>query len=156
VITGLQPDATKGVDMRTAIADLQDALEGLASERLQRLVDRLEHDPGIAVTVGSWLPHCPMVLAGFDPARGEPDCPEQQFAAVWDRFAAPRPRRRWRALVWPAPQHARRADVQFLLRAASATLATRAGALTSAQARRAEQRRISRWQARARRPRSRS
>jgi hypothetical protein len=142
--------------MRTAIDDLQDALDGLASDRLQRLVDRLEHEPGIAVTVGSWLPQCPMVLAGFDPARGEPDCPEQQFAATWDRFAAPKPRQRWRAVVWPAPQRARRADVQFLLRAASATLAGRASTLTPVQSRRAEQRRITRWQARARRPRSRS
>jgi len=45
------------------IDDLQTALEQLSSERPQRL----EGDAAVKVAVGASRPHCPMVLAGFDP-----------------------------------------------------------------------------------------
>ena len=40
------------------IDDLQTALEGLSTQRLQRLVDRLAQDPDTKVTVGAWRPRC--------------------------------------------------------------------------------------------------
>lgn len=107
--------------------DLRRALEGLTSERLQCLVDRLEYDPDIKVTVGAWRPQCPMVLAGFYPLRCSLNAPETRFAAVWDNFARSE-RQRWR---WPIRLRlsygsvARREDVKVLLRTANAVLAAR-------------------------------
>ncbi|HEY1775465.1 MAG TPA: hypothetical protein VGG41_04830 [Solirubrobacteraceae bacterium] len=103
---------------------LRSALAQLPVERLQRLVDALERDPDVALTVGSWRPQCPMVLAGFDPDNAAADAPERVFAAAWDAFATAEPRRR-RRLPWCSTRVARRADVQCLLRCANATLAAR-------------------------------
>ena len=105
------------------IRDLQSALDGLPTERLERLVDRLEADPDIKVTVGAWRPQCPMVLAGFDPSHTDPDNPEYRFATVWDRFATPA---RWWMPLRLTGRPACRADVQLLLRRASEVLAHRA------------------------------
>lgn len=109
--------------MSTAVDQMRVALGELSTERLQRLVDRLERNPDVKVTVGSWHPQCPMVLAGFDPVGAEARCPEQCFAEAWDRFAKTEPGTRWQAILWPAPRSARRSDVQLLLRSASAALA---------------------------------
>jgi hypothetical protein len=109
------------------IEDLQAALEGLSSARIQRLVDRLEQEPDIQVTVKAWRPQCPMVLAGFEPLTEPANAPEQRFAAVWDRFA--RPERRHRLpLPWDiaSTQVACRLDVQRLMHRANAVLAARA------------------------------
>jgi hypothetical protein len=103
--------------------DLHTALEGLSTERLERLVDRLERDPDIEVTVGAWVPECPMVIAGFDPTCSEANQPEHRFAAVWDHFA--RSEQKFRIPLRLAGRPARRADVQLLLRRASAVLAYR-------------------------------
>ena len=105
------------------IDDLQAALDGLSTERLQRLVDHLEREPDIEVSVGTWRPQCPMVLAGFDPQDATSNMPEHWFAAVWDRVAAPDPKRRLRLPF--ARRTARHADVQLLLRGANAVLAHR-------------------------------
>jgi hypothetical protein len=108
------------------IEDLQTALEGLSTARIQRLVDRLEGEPATEVTVKAWRPQCPMVLAGFEPLSEPANAPEQRFAAVWDRFA--RPERRHRLPVpWDiaSPQVACRTDVQRLLHRANAVLAER-------------------------------
>ena len=106
------------------IDDLQTTLEGLSTERLQRLVDGLAQDPDIKVTVGAWRPRCPMVLAGFDPRHADSNLPEHRFAAVWDQFAASEPR--WWIPPPSAGRIATRSDVQLLLRRASAVLAYRA------------------------------
>jgi hypothetical protein len=106
--------------------DLKIALEGLSTERIQRLADRLEREPEIEVTVKAWRPQCPMVLAGFEPLTEPANAPEQRFAAVWDRFA--RPERRHRLpLPWDlaSTQVACRADVQRLLHQANGVLAAR-------------------------------
>jgi hypothetical protein len=106
--------------------DLTTALEGLSTERIQRLVDRLEREPDIKVTVRAWRPQCPMVLAGFEPLTEPANAPEQRFAAVWDRFA--RPERRHRLpLPWDlaSAQVACRTDVQRLLHQANGVLAAR-------------------------------
>ena len=105
------------------VDDLQNALERLSTERLQCLVDRLERDRGIKVTVGAWRPQCPMVLAGFTPKDTDSNLPEHRFAAVWDRFATPEGRS-WLRLPC-AGRAARRSDVQLLLRRANAVLAYR-------------------------------
>ena len=81
----------------TTLDDLQTALEGLSTERLEPLVDRLEQDPDVKVTVGAWLSRCPMVIAGFDPASAQADRPEHRFALVWDHFARSE-RRLWMPL----------------------------------------------------------
>lgn len=105
------------------IDDLQRVLEGLSTERLGRLVDRLEEDPNVKVTVGAWRPSCPMLLAGCDPRTAGANLPEHRFAAVWDQFATTE------AKWWlPLPSRARtaqRSDVQLLLRRANAVLAYR-------------------------------
>jgi hypothetical protein len=111
----------------TPVDYLNDALKGLSTERLNRLVDRLEEAPNLKVTVGSWRPQCPMVLAGFDPTAAAGDAPEHRFAAAWDRFASPSPRPRW-VFLPSRTNAARRADVQFLLRRANAVLAARVAA----------------------------
>jgi hypothetical protein len=103
--------------------DLQTALEGLSTERLERLVDRLERDPDITVTVGAWRPQCPMVIAGFDPVHATANEPEHCFAFVWDHFARPE-QRHWIPLR-SVGGTARRSDVQILLRRANAVLAYR-------------------------------
>lgn len=112
------------------IDDLQAALDDLSTERLQRLVDRLEHEPDIAVSVGTWRPQCPMVLAGFDPQAATSKVPEQWFASVWDRVAAPDPK--WPFRLPFAHRTARRADIQLLVRGANAVLAHRAARQTLA------------------------
>jgi hypothetical protein len=121
------------------IDDLQTALEGLSTERLQRLVDRLVQDPDVRVTVGAWRPGCPMVLAGFDPAHAYSNLPEHRFAAVWDRFASSEPR--WWIPLPSAGRIATRSDVQLLLRRASAVLAYRATRDHSPHTREASRRR---------------
>ena len=105
------------------IDNLQSALEGLSTERLQVLVNRLEQNPDIKVTVGTWRPQCPMVLAGFDPTGAPASLPEHRFAAVWDRFAT---EARWWFPLPSAGRTARRSDVQLLLRQANSVLARRA------------------------------
>ena len=106
------------------IDDLQTALDALSTDRLQRLVDRLEQDPDIKVTVGAWRPRCPMVLAGFEPGDPDSNVPERRFAAVWDQFAASEPK--WWIPLPSAGRTATRSDVQLLLRRACAALACRA------------------------------
>ena len=103
---------------------LRNALAQLPVARLLRLVDALERDPDVQLTVGSWRPQCPMVLAGFDPDNAEADAPERLVAAAWDAFARSEPRRR-RRMPWCSTRVACRGDVQFLLRCANATLAAR-------------------------------
>ena len=105
------------------VDDLQTAVDGLSTERLTRLVDRLERDPDVKVTVGASRLACPMVLAGFNPQRAEADQPEHRFAVVWDQFARSEARS-WIRLRRPR-RTARRADVQLLLRRANAVLAYR-------------------------------
>jgi hypothetical protein len=105
------------------IDDLQSALEQLSTERLRRLVDRLERDPDVKVTVGAWRPRCPMVLAGFDPKTADANLPEHRFAAVWDHFASPEAK--WWFPLPSTGRAARRSDVQLLLRRANAVLAYR-------------------------------
>lgn len=105
------------------VDDLQTALEGLSTDRLQRLVTRLERDPDVKVTVGAWRPRCPMVLAGFDPRTETPNQPEHRFALVWDHFASSEAR--WWIPLPSAGRTARRSDVQLLLRRANAVLAYR-------------------------------
>lgn len=108
--------------------DLQVALDGLTTERVRRLADRLEQDPEIEVTVGAWVPHCPMMLAGFDPGAAPTYTPEQYFEDTWNRFALPAPTPWWCAPVpFRAGRAARRSDVQQLLRAAKRVLDARAG-----------------------------
>jgi len=116
--------------MSTTIRDLKSVLESLSTERIERLVNRLEDDPGALVTVGSWRPQCPMVLAGFEPLNSAPDAPEQRFASVWDEFASTN-RHGWRALLALMGERgrtARRCDVQALLRTANSVLAARQSA----------------------------
>jgi hypothetical protein len=119
----------------TSAEELQQALANLATERIQRLVDRLEAKPEVTCTVGAWRPSCPMVLAGFDPRTASPSSPETRFAAVWDRVAVAR-RERW----WSLPLRrfgpgrvACRADVRLLLRAANGVLAHRAALVPDVQ-----------------------
>jgi hypothetical protein len=104
---------------------LSRALEQLPLERLERLVDALERDPDAQLSVGSWRPQCPMVLAGFDPDHAAADAPERVFAGAWDAFARSEPRRRRRRLAWCTTRVAARHDVQALWRSANATLAAR-------------------------------
>jgi hypothetical protein len=105
-------------------SDLDGALECLSTARIEQLVDRLERDPDVELTIGAWRPQCPMVLAGFDPDTAESNTPEHRFARAWDRLA--KPDMRW----WmPLPRGrgtARHSDVQLLLRTANAVLARRA------------------------------
>lgn len=102
------------------------ALADLPTERIQRLVDAIEGDATIKLTVGAWLPGCPMVAAGFEPQHGfAPDCPERRFAAAWDRFAKTERRRLWHPGFVPIARFARQTDVQALLRAANGVLAAR-------------------------------
>lgn len=114
--------------------DLQNALEELTTERIQRLVDRLEGHPDAAVTVGAWRPRCPMVLAGFDPATASPNAPETRFAAVWDRVAVAQRGHWWHLPIGLVPGRvARRTDVRLLLRTANGVLAHRAALVGDAQ-----------------------
>lgn len=115
--------------MAVSTIELQ-TLMGLSTERLTRLVEQLERSPDINVTVGSWLPQCPMVLAGFDHEHASACAPEREFANVWDQFAAGAPRRRSRWVpLFPVsadrPRNARRRHCQALLRTANAVLAAR-------------------------------
>lgn len=104
---------------------LQAALDELSTERLQALADVLSRNGKVGCTVGAWHPHCPMVLAGFDPDVQQAGCPERRFARAWDEFARPAPHRRWVPSCWPASRDARLSDVQALLRASDAALAAR-------------------------------
>ncbi len=114
--------------------ELRDALDGLATDRIQRLVDHLEDSPGANVTVGSWRPRCPMVLAGFDPGPASPTAPEVRFAAVWDRVAVARRGHWWNLPVALVPGRvADRADVALLLRSANGVLAHRAALVPDPQ-----------------------
>jgi hypothetical protein len=112
----------------SAADELRSAIDELATERIQRLVDALEATPEPAVTAGSWRPGSPMELAGFDPAAASPGAPEARFAAVWDR-------RRW----WSPPaalvrgRVASAANVRMLLRSANGALAHRAALVPDVQ-----------------------
>ena len=106
------------------IDDLQTALDALSTDRLQRLVDRLEQDPDIKGTVSAWRPRCPMVLAGFEPGDADSNVAERSFATVWDQVAASEPT--WWIPLPSAGRTATRSDVQLLLRRANAILACRA------------------------------
>jgi len=118
----------------TSAGDLQNALEGLTTERIQRLVDHLEANPEASVTVGAWRPRCPMVLAGFDPASAHRRAPESRFAAVWDRVAVAQRGRWWQPPLFLVPGRvARGGDVRMLLRRANAVLAHRAALVPDAQ-----------------------
>jgi hypothetical protein len=118
----------------TSAEELQKALGLLATERIQRLVDRLEAKPEVACTVGSWRPGCPMVLAGFDPRTASPSAPETRFAAVWDRVAVARRERWWSLPLSFGPGRvACRADVRLLLRTANSVLAQRAALVPDVQ-----------------------
>jgi hypothetical protein len=118
----------------SAAEELRTALDELATERLQRLVDRLEATPEPAVTVRFWRPSCPMVLAGFDPATASPSAPEARFAAVWDRVAVARRRRWWSPPTALVPGRvASAADVRMLLRSANGALAHRAALVPDVQ-----------------------
>jgi len=118
--------------------DLRAALEGLPTERLTRLVDGLENTPAPKLTVASWRPLCPMLLAGFDPEAGAADAPERRFADVWDYLAGARPRGHWLPRLPGTRLVARRRDVQLLLRTASAVLAARSYEQTSSTTARRE------------------
>jgi len=100
------------------------ALAELPLARLQRLAEALESNPEVELTVGSWRPRCPMLLAGFDPDYAPANAPERVVAAAWDAFACSQPRRR-RRMPWCTTEVACRADVQFLTRCANAILAGR-------------------------------
>jgi hypothetical protein len=118
----------------SAAEELRAAIDELATERIQQLVDRLEATPGPAVTAGLWRPGSPMVLAGCDPATAPPEVPEARFAAAWDRVAVSR-RRHW----WSRPaallrgRAASAADVRMLLRTANGALAHRAAVVPDVQ-----------------------
>jgi hypothetical protein len=108
-----------------AADDLRTALEGLRSERIQRLLDRLEKDREAKVNVCACGPHGPMLLAGYRPRTEALQAPEIRFAEVWDRFATPEPQSKrlsWRS---SAARQTQRCDVQRLLRTANAVLAGR-------------------------------
>ncbi len=118
----------------SAADELREAVDELATERIQQLVDRLEATPEPAVTVGFWRPSCPMVLAGFDPATASPGAPEARFAAVWDRVAVARRRRWWSPPAALVPGRvASGADVRLLLRTANGALARRAALVPDVQ-----------------------
>jgi hypothetical protein len=120
------------VEVRFTVADrtpapalglLHSAIRGLSTDRITTLVERLENDPTIMLTVGSWRPRCPMTLAGFDPATAPEDAPEKRFATVWDRVAERRRHGLWRSSRGSV---ARRESVQALLRLSNMVLAERA------------------------------
>jgi hypothetical protein len=118
----------------TSAEELQKALAELTTERIQRLVDRLESAPRATVTVGAWRPRCPMVLAGFDPATASANAPETRFATVWDRVAVAKRGHWWNLPVGLVPGRvASRADVRLLLRTANAMLAHRAALVPDVQ-----------------------
>jgi hypothetical protein len=127
-------DPSRSWQQVSAAEQLRAAIDELATERIQRLVDRLEATPEPAVTAGFWRSGSPMVLAGFDPAAASPDVPEARFAAVWDRVAVAT-RRRW----WSPPaallrgRLASAADVGMLLRTANGALAHRAAVVPDVQ-----------------------
>lgn len=102
--------------------ELKSALARLSTGRLQRLVDRIEAEPDIELTVRGWYPQCPMVAAGFSPSRDGAG-PECRFAAEWDRCARAEPH--WWHAFFPLPYRACRSDVRGLLRAANTVLAAR-------------------------------
>jgi len=116
--------ATTAYSLSTHDHVLDAALARLPIGRLRRLVDGLERDPDIEVTVGAWRPQCPMVIAGFDPGTTEINTAEEQFAFAWDSFAeaqAGDPSSGEPVSAGPA----RQSDVQTLLRMATAQLAHR-------------------------------
>jgi hypothetical protein len=112
-----------------AADELQTALDGLPSERIQRLVDRLEQHPRAEVSACARGRRGPLTLAGYERRTDALETPETDFALAWDRLAGPEPliRRRRPRLSWrlSAPPAARRSDVQLLLRTANAVLAKR-------------------------------
>jgi hypothetical protein len=118
----------------SAADELREAVDELATERIQQLVDCLEATPAPAVTVGLWRPGSPMVLAGFDPATASAEAPEARFAAVWDRVAVARRRRWWspRTALHPG-RVASGADVRMLLRTTNEALAHRAALVPDVQ-----------------------
>lgn len=112
---------------------VQTALKGLPTSRIQRLVDELEADPDVEVTVCGWWPQCPMTLAGYQYLQSTIECnsgPERQFAVAWDHFAQRESKRWWHTIV-DTPHRARRGDVQALLRAANEVLASRSATRNS-------------------------
>jgi hypothetical protein len=112
-----------------AADELQTALDGLPSERIQRLVDRLEQHPRAEVSAFARGRRGPLTLAGYERRTDALETPETDFALAWDRLAGPEPvgQRRRSRLSWrfSAAPTARRSDVQLLMRAANAVLAKR-------------------------------
>lgn len=106
---------------------LASALADLSTDRIQRLVDRIENEADIELTVRAWRPQCPMVIAGFDPEKAAKNTAEQRFAFAWDRFAVEKQPRWWTPRLRHPTHRARQCDVQALLRAANAMLAQRTG-----------------------------
>jgi hypothetical protein len=104
---------------------LYTALDGLGSERLQRLADRLEGEPDVSVAVGRLSPLSPMVLAGVDLGGAGPDASEAHFADIWECLAVVQRRGVRRILGSRAAGAARRSDVQMLLRTVNTVLAER-------------------------------
>jgi hypothetical protein len=122
--TDQTPENVKEQAMPPETFALEAALQELSTRRLTRLAARLESTPDVKLSVGSWWPQCPMVLAGFDPRHASPAAPEHHFAAVWDQIAVGRPR--WRWLSFPGgPLIARTSDVQLLIRTVNSVLAAR-------------------------------
>ncbi len=118
----------------SAAEDLREAVDELATERIQQLVYCLEATPAPALTVGCWRPSCPMVLAGFDPATASPGAPEARFAAVWDRVALARRRHWWSPPAALVPGRvASGADVRLLLRTVNGALAHHAAVVPDVQ-----------------------
>lgn len=112
-----------------AADELQTALDGLDSERIQRLVDLLEQHPKGKVSACARGRRGPLTLAGYERRTDASQTPETDFALAWDRLAGPAPvrrrRRSWLSWRFAASPAARRSDVQLLLRTANAVLAKR-------------------------------
>lgn len=106
---------------RSTLDELEAALDDLSTARLGRLVDALESEPDVKLTIGSWRPLCPMVLAGFVPNDDPAGAPEHRFASVWDRFARPEPF--WWIRSPMLTLSARRRDIQLLMQSANSVLA---------------------------------
>jgi hypothetical protein len=119
-----------------AVRTVSRAVEALSDQRLRRLVERLERQPDVEVTVGAWRPQCPTVLAGFDPGGPALNTPEERFALAWDNFATPPGDASLRRKAGqPASRPARRPDMRALLQAAQRALPSRVDDVRSRQQR---------------------
>lgn len=75
------------------ITTLRQRLQGLPTERLQRLADRLGSEPDRKVTVAAWRLQCPMVLAGYDPELHSGETLEYRFTTRRPALVASDPTR---------------------------------------------------------------